>query len=186
VESNWVHSALRPPIGLLCQLQVIMMMEKLVEWLAVEAEVLGENLPQMPLCPPQNPHDARTRTRAASVGSQRLTAWTTARPLHVGLPSSRLPSGFPMKILNAFPCYMPCLPHSALLYHCNYIFRRVHVIKLHTMQYSPTISYFTSLRSKNVLKTLSSDTLSRCSSLSATGRILHPHKTTAKILDLCI
>jgi hypothetical protein len=31
VESNWVHSALRPPIGLLCQPRVIMMMEKLVE-----------------------------------------------------------------------------------------------------------------------------------------------------------
>jgi hypothetical protein len=28
----------------------------------------------MPLCPPQIPHAARTRTRAAVVGSQRLTA----------------------------------------------------------------------------------------------------------------
>jgi hypothetical protein len=47
VESNWVHSALRPPIGLLCQPRVIMMMEKLVEWwLAGETEVHGENLPQ--------------------------------------------------------------------------------------------------------------------------------------------
>jgi hypothetical protein len=26
------------------------------------------------LCPPQTPHAARTRTRAAAVGSQRLTA----------------------------------------------------------------------------------------------------------------
>jgi hypothetical protein len=33
----------------------------------------------MPLCPPQTPHAARTRTRAAAVGSQRLTAWATAR-----------------------------------------------------------------------------------------------------------
>jgi hypothetical protein len=32
--------------GLLCQSWVIMMMEKLVEWLAGETEVLGENLPQ--------------------------------------------------------------------------------------------------------------------------------------------
>jgi hypothetical protein len=46
VESNWVHSVLRPPIGLLCQSRVIMMMDKLVEWLARETEVLGENLPQ--------------------------------------------------------------------------------------------------------------------------------------------
>jgi hypothetical protein len=32
--------------GLLCQPRVIMMMEELVEWLAGEPEVLGENLPQ--------------------------------------------------------------------------------------------------------------------------------------------
>jgi hypothetical protein len=36
---------------------------------------------QMPLCQPQTPHDAQTRTRAAAVGSQRLTAWATARPM---------------------------------------------------------------------------------------------------------
>jgi hypothetical protein len=46
VESSWVHSALRPLIGLLCQPRVIMMMEKLVEWLAGETEGLEENLPQ--------------------------------------------------------------------------------------------------------------------------------------------
>jgi hypothetical protein len=28
----------------------------------------------VPLCPPQPPHAAQTRTRAAAVGSQRLTA----------------------------------------------------------------------------------------------------------------
>jgi hypothetical protein len=28
----------------------------------------------VPLCPPQTPHAARTRTRVAEVGSQRLTA----------------------------------------------------------------------------------------------------------------
>jgi hypothetical protein len=32
---------------LLCRPRVIMMMEKLVEWLAGETEVLGENLPHM-------------------------------------------------------------------------------------------------------------------------------------------
>jgi hypothetical protein len=36
----------RPLIGLLCQPRVIMMMENLVESLAWETEVLGENLPQ--------------------------------------------------------------------------------------------------------------------------------------------
>jgi hypothetical protein len=50
-----------------------------VEWeLAGETEVLGENLP---LCPLQIPLDqTRARTRAAAVGSQRLTAWAMARP----------------------------------------------------------------------------------------------------------
>jgi hypothetical protein len=37
----------------------------------------------MLFCPPQTPYAARTRTRAAAVGSQRLTAWATARPLYV-------------------------------------------------------------------------------------------------------
>jgi hypothetical protein len=37
----------------------------------------------LPLCPPQNPHAARTRTRAAAVGSQRLTARATARPVYI-------------------------------------------------------------------------------------------------------
>jgi hypothetical protein len=32
------------------------------------------------LCPPQTPHAARTRTRAAAVGSQRLTVSGTVRP----------------------------------------------------------------------------------------------------------
>jgi hypothetical protein len=48
---------------------MMMMMEKLVELmvLAGETEVLGENLP-------------RARTRAAALGSQRLTASAMARP----------------------------------------------------------------------------------------------------------
>jgi hypothetical protein len=40
-----VHSTLRPINGLLYQPRVIMIMEKSVEWLAGETEVLGENLP---------------------------------------------------------------------------------------------------------------------------------------------
>jgi hypothetical protein len=35
-----------------------------------------------PLCPPQIPHDqTRVWTRAAAVGSRRLTAWAIARPI---------------------------------------------------------------------------------------------------------
>jgi hypothetical protein len=47
---NWYSGGggvqLRPLIVLLCQTRVIMRMEKLVEWLAGETEVLEENLPQ--------------------------------------------------------------------------------------------------------------------------------------------
>jgi hypothetical protein len=59
-----------------------MMMEKLVEWwVAGETEVLGETPPQCRFVH-HKPHvPARTRIRAAAVGSQqRLTAWVTARP----------------------------------------------------------------------------------------------------------
>jgi hypothetical protein len=43
---NWVHSTRRPLTGLLYLPRVIMRMEKLVEWMAGETEVLGENLPR--------------------------------------------------------------------------------------------------------------------------------------------
>jgi hypothetical protein len=51
----------------------------------------------MPLCPPQTPQAARTRTRAAVVGSQRLTAWGTARPKSV--PKLLIPSVLPTRYL---------------------------------------------------------------------------------------
>jgi hypothetical protein len=55
---------------------MMVIVEQLVELrLARETEVLGENLPPVPLRPPQIPHDlTRARTRAAAVGSRRLTA----------------------------------------------------------------------------------------------------------------
>jgi hypothetical protein len=45
-------------------------------------EVLGENLAQCRFVHHKSPHAARTRTRAAAMGSQWLTAWATARPLN--------------------------------------------------------------------------------------------------------
>jgi hypothetical protein len=77
VESNWVHSVLRPPTGLLCQTRVITMMENLVEWwLAGETKVLRENLPQCHfvhhkpdmLCP-----DTNTGCRAEKPATNRLS-----------------------------------------------------------------------------------------------------------------
>jgi hypothetical protein len=61
---------------------MMMNVEQSVEWeLAGETEVLGENLHQCHFA--HIPHDlTRALTRAAAVGSRRLTAWTMARPGH--------------------------------------------------------------------------------------------------------
>jgi hypothetical protein len=55
VESNWVHSALRPLIGLLCQPRVIMMMEKLCGMIGRGNRSTRRKPAPMPLCPPQTP-----------------------------------------------------------------------------------------------------------------------------------
>jgi hypothetical protein len=81
---NWVHSTLRPPIGLLCQPRVIMMMEKLVEWLAGETEVLGENLPSTALST-TTPHtcpDANPGRRGGKPATNRLS-YGTALWIHI-------------------------------------------------------------------------------------------------------
>jgi hypothetical protein len=75
VESKWVHSALRPPIGLLCQSQVIMMMEKLAEWLAGETEVLRGNLPQCHFVH-HKPHMLPGRHHGGKPASNRLSYGT--------------------------------------------------------------------------------------------------------------
>jgi hypothetical protein len=50
--------------------------------LAGETEVLGENLPPVPLCVPQIPHDLICAlSRAYALGSQRLTALSYATAL---------------------------------------------------------------------------------------------------------
>jgi hypothetical protein len=55
------------------------MMEKLVEWLAGETELLGENLPQCRVVH-HKPHMLPGRK---PVGSQRLTTWATAQPFEL-------------------------------------------------------------------------------------------------------
>jgi hypothetical protein len=56
-------------------------------------------------------------------------------------PKSYMHSSYPHS------CYMPCQYHL-LLDHFNYTWRRVHVMKLLIMQFSPTSSHFISLQSK--------------------------------------
>jgi hypothetical protein len=72
VESNWVHSALRPPIvpapddyddGEIGGMMIG----------RGDRSTRRKPAP-VPLCPSQTPHAARTRTQAAAMGSQRLTA----------------------------------------------------------------------------------------------------------------
>jgi hypothetical protein len=63
--------------GLLCQPRVIMMMEKSVEWLAGETEVLGENLPQ---CRFVRHRGGKPVTNRLSSGS--LKCWEVPEWLH--------------------------------------------------------------------------------------------------------
>jgi hypothetical protein len=61
----------------------------LVEWWLARGNRSTRRKPApVPLCPPQTPYAARTWTRAAAVGSQRLTAW--ARHGHQVLVHGRI------------------------------------------------------------------------------------------------
>jgi hypothetical protein len=72
---NWVHSARRPFIGLLYLPRVIVRMENLVDSIGRGNRSTRRKPAPTPLYPPQIPLDqTRARTRAAAVGSQRLTA----------------------------------------------------------------------------------------------------------------
>jgi hypothetical protein len=66
--------------GLLYHLQMVIV-EQLVEWNLAGNRSTGRKPASAPLCLPQIPHDqTRARTRAAAVGSRRLTSWAIARP----------------------------------------------------------------------------------------------------------
>jgi hypothetical protein len=73
--------------------------------------------------------------------------------LRLGLPSGLFPSGFPTNILYAFffypnSCYMPRPFHPSRLDYSNYTWRRVQVMKLLIMQFSPTSRLFIPFWSK--------------------------------------
>jgi hypothetical protein len=63
--------------------------------------------------------------------------------LCLSLPSGLFLSSFHANILYAFlfsphSCYMPCPFHTPWLDHSNYTWRRLQVMKLLIMQFSPT------------------------------------------------
>jgi hypothetical protein len=80
VESSWVHSALLPPKAYCASPGWLWWWRNW--WNNWQGNRSTRRKPApVRLCPPQIPHAARTRTRAAAVGSQQLTAWATARPI---------------------------------------------------------------------------------------------------------
>jgi hypothetical protein len=78
---NLVHSARRPFIDQLYLPWVIVRMENLVEWIGRGNRSTLRKPAPAPLCPPQIPlEQTQAWTRAAVVGSQRLTAWAMVQP----------------------------------------------------------------------------------------------------------
>jgi hypothetical protein len=66
--------------------------------------------------------------------------------LHLALPSGLFPLVFPQISYMQFVLYV--LPISTWLHHCNYTWRRVQVMKLLIMQFSPICCHFICLRAK--------------------------------------
>jgi hypothetical protein len=74
-------------------------------------------------------------------------------------------------------CYIPCPSHPPGLNNCNYIRRRLQLMKFLILEFSPTSSHL----GRNVLlSTLSSYTFS--SSLSVRDQVSHTYRTTDKII----
>jgi hypothetical protein len=80
MESNWVHLALRPPMAYCASPGWLWWWRKIGGMIGRGNRSTRRKPAPVQLCPPQISHAARTGTRAAAVGSQRLTAWATARP----------------------------------------------------------------------------------------------------------
>jgi hypothetical protein len=74
-------------------------------------------------------------------------------------------------------CYMSRPSHPPRLHNFNYTWRRVQVMKLLIMQFSPTSCHFISLRSN-----LFSNILSLRSSLNVRDQVSHPYKATGRII----
>jgi hypothetical protein len=70
--------------------------------------------------------------------------------LRLGLPTGLFPSGILAKILYAFlfphSCYISRPSHPPRLDHSNHAWRRIQVMKLHIMQFSPASCHFIPFR----------------------------------------
>jgi hypothetical protein len=101
--------------------------------------------------------------------------------LCLGLPYSSSPHA----------CYIPCPSHPPWLVHSNWIWRRVYVMKLHIIQFSP-ISYLLTLHPFSVhifsspLSSQIPSAYTRFSSLNVKGQLSLSYKPTPKIIVLCI
>jgi hypothetical protein len=85
MESNWVHQALRPLIGLLCQPRVITIMDKLVEWFAGKPKYSEKTCHSGALsttnptcCPDANPgrRDTTINMHHCQVFTSKWVIWT--------------------------------------------------------------------------------------------------------------
>jgi hypothetical protein len=111
--------------------------------------------------------------------------------LRLGLPSGLLPSGLPTKMLYAHLTsphahHMPRQSNPPCFDHPNNTGRRVQIMQLLIMKFSPTTCHFIPLRSKYSPKHPFSNTLNLCSSLNVRDKVSHPYKTTGKIIVLYI
>jgi hypothetical protein len=110
--------------------------------------------------------------------------------LRLGFLSGPFPTGVFTKILFAF-LFSSCMPHACTLHtpwlnHSNYIWRRVQVMKLLIIQFSPASCHILPSSVQNIfLSILFSNTVSLCSSLNVRGKVSHPYKTIGKII-VCI
>ena len=114
--------------------------------------------------------------------------WISSR-LHLGLPTSLFPSGFPIKTLYT-PLFSPIratFPAHLIL---DFITRTVlgeEYRSLSSLLCSFLHSHVTSsLLGPNILNTLFSNTLSLRSSLSVSDQVSHPYITTGKIIVMYI
>jgi hypothetical protein len=107
--------------------------------------------------------------------------------LHLGLPSGLFPSGLfpPISYMHSssppHSCYMFCLSYPPWLYHSNYTLRRVQLMNLPIVQFSPPSCQYI-FHPNILLSVLISNTLSICSSLNVREKVSHPIKIIGKII----